>query len=96
AVIIQVSTWLELYDKLMPNGRLMVNCGAAHDGASSAIYSEVSSINGSWLNWKKMPKEEGENYLALTGPLPDLNMWSAVVPDRLKFTVKQWRPCLPP
>lgn len=42
-----------------------------------------------------MPKEEGENYVALTGPLPDLATWSAVLPDRLSMTVNQWRPCLP-
>ncbi|KAL7221931.1 hypothetical protein ACSBR1_023802 [Camellia fascicularis] len=107
----EVATWLELYEKLMPNGRLMVNCGAANDGASNTISPEVSSIDGTWvqnstikalcqafpghLNWKKKPKEEGENYLALTGPLPDLSMWSAALPNPLSSTVKQWRPCLP-
>ena len=41
------------------------------------------------LSWKKMPKREGENYLALTGPLPDLISWSAIVPDPLRTAVKQ-------
>ncbi|XP_028083147.1 uncharacterized protein LOC114284450 isoform X2 [Camellia sinensis] len=91
----EVATWLELYEKLMPNGRLMVNCGAANDGASNTISPEVSSIDGTWLNWKKMPKEDGDNYLALTGPLPDLSMWSAALPNPLSSTVKQWRRCLP-
>lgn len=31
----QVKTWLELNDKLMPNGRLMVNCGGTNDGVPS-------------------------------------------------------------
>ncbi|CAL5374137.1 unnamed protein product [Camellia sinensis] len=44
-----VATWLELYEKLMPNGRLMVNCGAANDGASNTISPEVSSIDGTWV-----------------------------------------------
>ncbi|KAF5956984.1 hypothetical protein HYC85_004209 [Camellia sinensis] len=111
ATVPPVATWLELYEKLMPNGRLMVNCGAANDGASNTISPEVSSIDGTWvqnstikalcqafpghLNWKKMPKEDGENYLALTGPLPDLSMWSAALPNPLSSTVKQWRRCLP-
>ncbi|KAF7151107.1 hypothetical protein RHSIM_Rhsim02G0256200 [Rhododendron simsii] len=173
----EVSTWLELHGKLMPNGRFMVNCGAANDGVSDTTSPESWSIDHSWvqnstiralcqafprevgvltgvhvlwailtsryvnqviakscydqraiasaldsstadgkgeddgemdfgvqgcmlegvalLNWKKMPKEEGENYVALTGPLPDLATWSAVLPDRLSMTVNQWRPCLP-
>ncbi|XP_057511707.1 uncharacterized protein LOC130793847 [Actinidia eriantha] len=107
----EVSTWLDMYDKLMPNGRLMVNCGAANDGAANTTYPDASSIDGTWVqnstikalcqafpgqvNWKKMPKEGGENYLALTGPLPDLTTWSGVLPDQLSFTVKQWKPCLP-
>ncbi|KAG5563634.1 hypothetical protein RHGRI_006173 [Rhododendron griersonianum] len=151
----EVSTWLELHGKLMPNGRFMVNCGAANDGLSDTTSPESWSIDRSWvqnstiralcqafprevggyldaymnqviaehcddqraiasaldsstaegkgeddvkwilLNWKKMPKEEGENYVALTGPLPDLATWSAVLPDRLSMTVNQWRPCLP-
>lgn len=105
----EVATWLQLKDKLMPNGRLMVNCGAADNDVS--LYPEISS-NGVWENnlsikamcqafpgqlisWKKMPKEEGENYLALSGPLPDLEAWSAAVPDQLSLSVKQWRPCFP-
>ena len=40
-----------------------------------------------------MPKREGENYLALTRPLPDLISWSAIVPDPLRTAVKQWKPC---
>ncbi|KAI3701366.1 hypothetical protein L6452_26378 [Arctium lappa] len=66
----EVQTWLELNDKLMPNGRLMVN-------------------------WKMMPKSDGENYLALTGPLPDLTMWAAALPDRLSSSIKQWSSCFP-
>lgn len=45
------------------------------------------------LSWKRMTNKEGENYLALTGPLPDLISWSAVVPGPLSTAVKQWKPC---
>ncbi|KAF8380279.1 hypothetical protein HHK36_027761 [Tetracentron sinense] len=116
----EVATWLELNDKLMPHGRIMVNCGGVHAKASDIrdgiTCPEVSSKDGVWvqnstikalcqtfpgevevsdlrLSWKRMAEGEGENYLALTGPLPDLNEWSAAVPDRLSLTVKQWRPC---
>jgi len=38
-----------------------------------------------------MPKENGENFMALTGPLPDLDSWSASVPSPLSKSVKNWR-----
>lgn len=30
----QCGTWLDIKDKLMPNGRIMVNCGGSDIGAS--------------------------------------------------------------
>ncbi|MBA0551222.1 hypothetical protein Goshw_020793 [Gossypium schwendimanii] len=47
------------------------------------------------VNWKRMPESQGLNYLALTGPLPDLTSWSAMVPSCLSEAVKQWKPCRP-
>ncbi|XAR47990.1 Spermidine synthase [Bertholletia excelsa] len=99
----EVATWLELSEKLMPHGRLMVNCGAANEGTSVAdgTWIQNSTIKAlcqafpGQVNWKKLTKAEGENFLALTGPLPDLTAWSAVLPDRLSSAVKQWAPCLP-
>ncbi|RVX03570.1 hypothetical protein CK203_027922 [Vitis vinifera] len=32
-----------------------------------------------------MSEREGENYLALTGPFPDLKSWSATVPELQAF-----------
>lgn len=40
-----------------------------------------------------MPQSAGENYLALTGFLPDLTTWSAAVPDELNSSVNQWQAC---
>ncbi|KAL4625113.1 hypothetical protein ACB092_05G000600 [Castanea dentata] len=107
-----VQTWLELNDRLMPNGRLMVNCGGIDEAADvidGVVHPKNSSIDGTWvqnytikalskafpgkLSWKRMPKRDGENYLALTGPLPDLISWSAIVPDPLRTAVKQRKPC---
>ncbi|KAL3844965.1 hypothetical protein ACJIZ3_002368 [Penstemon smallii] len=102
----EADTWLELYDKLMPNGRFMVNCGAGESQNDDSI----SMIDGSWklnatiralckafpgqVNWKKMPKNAGENYLALTGSLPDFTSWSNALPHELSSSVNQWRSCI--
>ncbi|KAL2330948.1 hypothetical protein Fmac_018529 [Flemingia macrophylla] len=106
----EVSTWLELRERLMANGRFMVNCGGS-DGGPNAIDGstdpELLSSDESWLlnpalralakafpgqlSWKRMPKENGENFMALTGPLPDLESWSASVPSPLSRSVKNWR-----
>lgn len=45
------------------------------------------------LSWKRMAEKDSDNYLALTGPLPDLNAWSAALSAPLNFSVKDWRPC---
>lgn len=45
------------------------------------------------VNWKKMPTSAGKNYLALTGSLPDLDTWSAALPNELYSSVNQWRTC---
>ncbi|KAK9078980.1 hypothetical protein SSX86_000649 [Deinandra increscens subsp. villosa] len=100
----EVETWLQLYDKLMPNGRLMVNCGGGstcgHDGLSeweknSTLKTLCKAFPGQ-VNWKKMPKSEGDNYLGFTGPLPDLTVWAAALPDRLGSSVVQWASCCLP
>ncbi|XP_048333869.2 uncharacterized protein LOC107421997 isoform X1 [Ziziphus jujuba] len=103
----EVTTWSELYNLLMPNGRFMVNCGGT-SGATDSIGNPDSSTNETCVqnstikalskafpgqtNWKKMAETNGENYLALTGPLPDLVSWSTMVPDPLCSSVLQWRP----
>ncbi|CAN1809900.1 hypothetical protein LINPERHAP1_LOCUS25745 [Linum perenne] len=105
----QVSTWLELKRRLMTNGRIMVNCAGIHGHGTSDAIDKRNHLEGKWaehavikamheafpseLSWKRMPDEKGANYLALTGPLPDLSSWSATVPDELSESVKQWRVC---
>ncbi|KAJ4842994.1 hypothetical protein Tsubulata_037861 [Turnera subulata] len=105
----EVATWLELNKKLMPNGRLMVNCGdidekshlvngKAHNRSADTWdkHSTIKALSKAFpgqLSWKRMPDTHGANYLALTGPLPDLTSWSAMVPDVLSESVRQWRPC---
>ncbi|XP_057726636.1 uncharacterized protein LOC130941992 isoform X1 [Arachis stenosperma] len=101
----EVSTWLELQERLMPDGRFMVNCGGI-DGESSpeSLLSDetwllnptlkaLSKAFPGQLSWKRMPKVSGENFMALTGSMPDLESWSASVSSPLSSNVKDWRPC---
>eukprot|EP00268_Persea_americana_P028435 TRINITY_DN2760_c0_g1_i1.p1 TRINITY_DN2760_c0_g1~~TRINITY_DN2760_c0_g1_i1.p1 ORF type:complete len:191 (+),score=40.83 TRINITY_DN2760_c0_g1_i1:134-706(+) len=104
----EAATWLELNEKLMTHGRIMVNCGGTHAEAAKAG-GVASSNDSSWiqnstikalckafpknLSWKRMTEGEGENFLALTGPFPNLNMWSASVPGQLSLNIRHWRPC---
>ncbi|OAY54380.1 uncharacterized protein LOC110610508 [Manihot esculenta] len=106
----EVETWLKLSDRLMPNGRFMVNCGGIYEKSDTtngiihpklvdATWAENTTIKAlseafpGQVSWKRMPETQGANYLALTGPFPDLTLWSCKVPDPLCQTVRQWRPC---
>ncbi|PKA59594.1 hypothetical protein AXF42_Ash018061 [Apostasia shenzhenica] len=110
----EAATWLEMEEKLMPNGRVMVNCGGMHAEISDSGYIKINrknSFNGQWvqnstiramcrafpdkLNWKRMDGNDSENYLALTGPEPDLDAWSAALPAPLNMNVRHWKPCQP-
>lgn len=44
----QVSTWLELHDRLMANGRFMVNCGGI-DGVDGSTDPKKLSNDEAWL-----------------------------------------------
>jgi hypothetical protein len=43
STLLQVETWLEIAKKLMPDGRIMVNCGGADTAVSLAADTGVSS-----------------------------------------------------
>ena len=43
STLLQVETWLEIAKKLMPDGRIMVNCGAGDAAVSLAADADVSS-----------------------------------------------------
>ncbi|CAO2839882.1 unnamed protein product [Amaranthus hypochondriacus] len=96
-------TWVEMKEKLMVNGRIMVNCGSAKGSDNGmgergwevnlTIKALCRAFGGQFVNWKKMPENEGGNYMAFTGTLPDFDSWSASVPEKLGSSVKLWRPC---
>ncbi|KAJ1299003.1 hypothetical protein BS78_01G497800 [Paspalum vaginatum] len=96
----EVETWLQIAKKLMPDGRIMVNCGGADAEESlasswvqNATVKALCSAFPGQLNWKRLSEKESVNYVALTGPLPDLDEWSASVPSELSTKLKQWVPC---
>ncbi|XP_065847872.1 uncharacterized protein [Euphorbia lathyris] len=102
----EVATWLKLNDRLMAGGRFMVNCGGVYETSSPKSVDE-NWVNNSTLkalseafpgqvSWKRLPETQGANYLALTGPFPDLTLWSTNVPPHpfpLSENVRKWKPC---
>lgn len=42
-----MTTWLELNDRLMPNGRFMVNCGGIDETPHVAVHPK--SVDGAWV-----------------------------------------------
>ncbi|KAK4774297.1 hypothetical protein SAY86_009232 [Trapa natans] len=91
------ATWAELKGRLMPGGRIMVNCGGID--RMSRSWASPWQLNptiramkavfggGEGLNWKKTA---GDNYMALTGRLPDLEEWGGMLPIPLRENVKGW------
>ncbi|KAM6582765.1 hypothetical protein CsatB_009767 [Cannabis sativa] len=95
----EVTTWSNLNNWLMPGGRIMVNCGGPSAPSENVLWMQNSTIKAlsiafpEQISWKKMGKENGANYLALTGPIPDLESWSTMVPEPLSNSVRQWKSC---
>lgn len=96
----EAKTWLQIAKRLMPDGRIMVNCGGSDTEESLSspwvqnptVKALCSAFPGQ-VSWKRLSEKESVNYVALTGPLPDLDGWSASVPSELSTKVKQWMPC---
>jgi len=99
SILIQAETWLQIAKKLMPDGRIMVNCGGDTEESLSSYWVQNPTIKAlcsafpGQLSWKRLSEKESVNYVALTGPIPDLDEWSASVPSELSTKVKQWMPC---
>ncbi|CAA0407546.1 unnamed protein product [Arabidopsis thaliana] len=104
----EIPMWLELASRLMPNGRLMVNCAGIEtevkngkpelvlDDLAWMLNSTVKILSEAFpgqVSWKRTPDSEGLNFVALTGGLPDLSDWSSKVPVRLSESVKLWKLC---
>lgn len=105
----EAKTWIEMKEKLMPGGRIMVNCGGASvDDRNSdqdlagweqnyAIRAMKKAFPAGELHWKRIPNDMGANFLALTGALPDLSTWADAIPpnhcEYLRPSVHSWRTC---
>ena len=55
------------------------------------LITNLLNIGSEQLNLRKMDGKE-DNYLALTGPLPDKKSWAAAVPERLRPGILRWSP----
>ncbi|KAK4349719.1 hypothetical protein RND71_032474 [Anisodus tanguticus] len=77
-----VTTWLEMNKMLMPNGRLMVNCGAATKELSNTSF-DVWELNATIIALcKAFPEQVGKssiNFLALFGFLAAFSLLSFFV-----------------
>ena len=98
----QVSTWRKLKKRLRSGGRIMVNCIP-----NSSHLQEDSVISGEWDELmhrivramdvvfpgqvRVRELTDGNNVMLLSGELPDSEIWSAKVPDRLAEGVHEWR-----
>ncbi|EFH41603.1 hypothetical protein ARALYDRAFT_330935 [Arabidopsis lyrata subsp. lyrata] len=106
-----IPMWLELASRLMPNGRLMVNCAGieteVQNGKPQLVLDDLAWMLNSTVkifseafprqvSWKRTPDSQGLNFVALTGGLPDRSDWSNKVPVRLSESVKLWKLCETP
>ncbi|CAI9119034.1 OLC1v1020683C1 [Oldenlandia corymbosa var. corymbosa] len=89
-------TWVQIKERLMPGGRIMVNCGGISDEKpagfglgwerNNAIRAMKEVFPAGELHWKKIPAgdtvEMGGyvNFMALTGALPDWDDWVNALP----------------
>ncbi|XP_042394624.1 uncharacterized protein LOC121985320 isoform X1 [Zingiber officinale] len=83
------------YAEVYGSGKQTVNANVLSTGSwikNSTIKALCQAFPGK-LSWKRMEEKDSDNYLALTGPLPDLDAWSAAVPAELSMNVKEWRMC---
>uniref|UniRef100_A0A7N0UVI8 S-adenosyl-L-methionine-dependent methyltransferase n=1 Tax=Kalanchoe fedtschenkoi TaxID=63787 RepID=A0A7N0UVI8_KALFE len=102
-----VELWGRVKRRLRPGGRVMVNCGGAENvmadagsrgGGGGDAWVVNLTVQAMWeafkgeLCWKKMPRNEGENYMAMTGGMPELEKWEASVPEKLRAKVWGWMP----
>ncbi|EPS59636.1 hypothetical protein M569_15168, partial [Genlisea aurea] len=88
----QAATWMELQSKLMPNGRVMVNCGGGGEGGvPPPVIGTMCDAFPGQVFWKQLGIESGDNYVALTGREPDWKAWADSLPHQLKSCPGQWK-----
>ncbi|KAL2650230.1 hypothetical protein R1flu_018358 [Riccia fluitans] len=91
--------WREMKKKLQPGGRIMVNCGGSCvDAGEGNKDGRVTMEETIAAMAKEFPGElsilslrrRGDNHIALTGPLPDLQAWCRSLPECLRNGCENW------
>lgn len=98
----RVSTWKKLKRRLRSGGRIMVNCipNSSHlqedgviltewDEAMHRIVRAMDIVFPGEVSVRELT--DGNNVMLLSGELPDAEIWSSKVPDRLADGVHEWR-----
>ncbi|KAJ7524829.1 hypothetical protein O6H91_17G023800 [Diphasiastrum complanatum] len=94
----QTETWERMKQRLRPGGRIMVNCGG------SCVESESKKDGGITMEEtiatlarvfpgqlsKRVIRFNGDNCIALTGPIPDLRAWMRSLQKPLLRGVFDW------
>ncbi|KAG6554542.1 hypothetical protein Mapa_003921 [Marchantia paleacea] len=91
--------WREMKKKLRPGGRIMVNCGGscvdAGVGKKDGMITMEETVAAIAREFPRqlsvLPlRRRGDNYIALTGPLPDLEAWCHCLPECLQMGCADW------
>ncbi|OMO67440.1 putative spermidine synthase-like protein [Corchorus olitorius] len=98
------NTWQMLKKNLRKDGRIMVNVGGScveaedsrRDGkmVMEETLKAMHKVFGEKLHVLSLGNRKDDSSLALTGELPDLEVWKKALPRSLKFYVDMWEPFL--
>ncbi|BBM97878.1 hypothetical protein MPTK1_1g09100 [Marchantia polymorpha subsp. ruderalis] len=93
--------WRAMKEKLRPGGRIMINCGGScvdagvgkKDGRITMEETVAAIAREFPGQLSVLPlRRRGDNYIALTGPPPDLEAWCHCLPECLQVGCADWLP----
>ncbi|KAG0605056.1 hypothetical protein M758_9G028200 [Ceratodon purpureus] len=95
-------TWEQLKARLKPGGRIMVNCGGdrvipgEQTKSAGQLYMEetigaIGEVFAGELSTRYLGRK-GFNTIAMTGPSPEVGVWSQALPEPLRDGIAEWRP----
>ncbi|XP_068637321.1 uncharacterized protein [Aristolochia californica] len=96
------STWEKLKRKLRRGGRIMVNCGGKcveaedpkRDGnlVKEQTLKEMAQVFPGEVLVLNLGHRKEDSCLALTGTLPELDVWKQALPESIRYYVDMWVP----
>ncbi|KAJ7514660.1 hypothetical protein O6H91_23G054600 [Diphasiastrum complanatum] len=94
----QTETWERMKERLRPGGRIMVNCGGScvesesKKGGGITMEETIATLARVFPRQlsKRVIRFNGDNCIALTGPIPDLRAWMRSLPKQLLRGVFDW------